>query len=176
MGINILDYIQNNFRNDNLDEIMVYITRLGDAGIIWIVIALIIGMLNRKNLKITIMILLGLSMGLIVGNLVIKNLFMIDRPFIGNPHITLLIDAPLDYSFPSGHALSSFISAFIIFYNNKKWGILAIILALLISFSRMYLYVHYPIDIIASIILAIPISLFTIYIVNKIYNKEKLWH
>ena len=66
-----------------------------------------------------------------------------------------------------GHTLSSFAAAMIIFAANKRWGIPAFILASLIAFSRMYLFVHYPTDIIAGIL----IGLFSAYITLLIFKK-----
>ena len=67
--------------------------------------------------------------------------------------IQLLSGAMHDFSFPSGHTIASFEAAVVLLKNSKKMGIPAMILAVLISFSRLYLYVHYPTDVIASVIL-----------------------
>ena len=64
----------------------------------------------------------------------------------------LLIKAPKDYSFPSGHTMASFAAATVLIYMNRKVGIVAMVLTVLIAFSRLYLYVHYPTDVLGGII------------------------
>lgn len=66
--------------------------------------------------------------------------------------IKLLIDAQHDYSFPSGHTIASFEAAVALLLNDKRMGIPAMVIAVLVTFSRLYLYVHYPTDVIFSII------------------------
>ena len=69
--------------------------------------------------------------------------------------IELLIQAPIGYSFPSGHTLLGFTAATVLFLRDKRLGIAAGIVALLIAFSRLYLNVHYATDVAAGILLGI---------------------
>lgn len=171
----ILEIIQG-IRNPVLDKLMSLITHLGNAGAIWILIAVafIIGRKTRvSGIKIAVALLLGLA----VGTLGMKHFFMRERPFTFEEALitleNLIISAPSDrYSFPSGHTLSSFTSAWLVLMYNKKLGVAAIILASLISFSRMYLYVHFPSDILGAVILSVPIALASNWVVNKIVKKS----
>ena len=95
----------------------------------------------------------ALILGFIIGNIVLKNVIGRIRPYDVNTDFALLIHTLKDYSFPSGHTLCSFEGAVCIFTHNKKWGVSALFLASLIAFSRLYLYVHYPTDVLAGIIL-----------------------
>jgi undecaprenyl-diphosphatase len=91
--------------------------------------------------------------------------------------IPLLIEAPTDYSFPSGHTIASFEAATVLLIRHKKWGIMAMVLAVLIAFSRLYLYVHYPTDVLSSIVLGIGIAFAANYFVNQgyaLYERNKL--
>jgi undecaprenyl-diphosphatase len=91
------------------------------------------------------------------------------RPCDINTAISLLISRPLDYSFPSGHTMSSFAAAMVLFLTNKKIGIPALILAAFISLSRLYLYVHFPTDVLAGAVLGILFAHLSIKIIdNKI--------
>lgn len=82
----------------------------------------------------------------------------------------LLIANPTDYSFPSGHTLSSVIGAAVLTKTNRKFGLAAIPLAALIAFSRLYLYVHFPTDILAAAVLGVGIGLVTCTIGDKLWT------
>jgi undecaprenyl-diphosphatase len=165
-------YAINNMHGPILDKIMVLITTLGDAGIIWIILALIL-LCIKKTRKCGILLLLSLVTGLILGNGILKNLVARSRPCWIDESIPLLIPKPHDYSFPSGHTLASFESAIMIFLHNKKWGSVALVIAILISFSRMYLFVHFPTDILGGIILAGVISISLYHLWNKLEKNKR---
>lgn len=168
MDLSIL-YTINSIHNNVMDNIMKTITILGDAGILWIVIALIL-LFNVKTRKCGILIIIAMVIGLIIGNIILKNLIARPRPFSLDESIQLLIPKPIDYSFPSCHTMASFEAAVIIFLYNKKWGILAIAIAILIGFSRMYLFVHYPSDVLFGAILGCIIAI-TVFYGNNKYRK-----
>ena len=168
----ILDFIQSNIRNVFFDKIMPFITYLGSGGVIWIVIALILLFLKKYRLC-GIEMITGLLTGLLIGNIILKNLIMRNRPCWINENIDMLISIPKDYSFPSGHTMSGFCCAVILLYFNKRIGIPAIALASIIAFSRLYLYVHFPTDILAGGIIGCVIAFLVIFIFNKIKTKQK---
>lgn len=150
---------------------MVGITTLGDAGILWIIIAIIL-LFMKKTRKCGGLMLISIALGAVIGNVILKNVIARSRPCWIDPNIPLLIPNPHDFSFPSGHTLASFEAAIMIFLHNKKWGSLSLVLAALIAFSRMYLFVHFPTDILGGIVLAIIISLSVYYGYDKIKNRK----
>ncbi len=152
----IIDAIQEHLRCDFLDAVIPVMTHFGI--IIWIAVALLF-MCLRKYRECGFSMGAGMIMGLLVGNLILKNLIARDRPCWINDTIQLLIEVPDDFSFPSGHTLASFIAAIVIFRHDKKLGIPALLLACFMSFTRLYLYVHFPTDILGGIILAIIIAI-----------------
>lgn len=167
----ILDYIHNKLSCHFLDLIMPKITFLGNAGFIWIIIAAAM-LISRKYRHNGAELSVSLVGCVIIGNLLLKNLVARARPCWINDTVNMLIAVPLDYSFPSGHTMSSFAAATVIMQTNKKWGIIAYILAFLIAFSRLYLYVHFPSDIIAGATIGIVIGLTVCFVFNKkIYPK-----
>ena len=151
----ILDWIAANMQCKLLDVLMPIITVLGDAGIFWIATAVVL-MLFPKYRKAGISMGIALLIGLVLCNLTLKPLVARMRPYdyqfkyFGRT-ISLLIATPHDYSFPSGHTIASFEACSVLLINSKLMGIPAVILAILIAFSRMYLYVHYPTDVIFSV-------------------------
>ncbi len=161
----VLDFLQR-IRFEFLDDLMVAVTTLGNGGAIWIAVGVLM-LFFKKYRKIGVAVLLGLLMGLVIGNLGIKNLVARERPCAINTAIELLIPYPSEYSFPSGHTLSSFIASTVIFRGNKRLGACAYILASLIAFSRLYLYVHFPTDIIGGIVLGLCLGAFSYWILKR---------
>jgi undecaprenyl-diphosphatase len=154
----ILNIINKYCRNQLLDRIMPAITDLGNLGIIWIIISLFL--LKIKMYKeVGIMILSGISLSTILSEGIIKHIVHRSRPCDEIKPDNLLIQKPLSYSFPSGHTASSFTAAGILDIMIKQYGLYAMILAALIAFSRIYLLVHYPSDIIAGIVLGLICSI-----------------
>ena len=171
----ILDWIAAHMTCPPLDRLMPPITALANGGILWIGVALVL-LVTAKHRKTGIQLAAALLLGLVVCNLGMKPLFARIRPFdyqlehFGKT-VRLLIAAPHDYSFPSGHTIASFEAAAVLLANSKRLGIPALILAMLIAFSRLYLYVHYPTDVLVSGVLGTAIGLFACWAVNKIQFK-----
>lgn len=135
-----------------LDFLMPRITALGNGGLVWLAAAG--GLLcTRKYRRQGIYLLAGLAAGVLVGNVFLKHLVARARPCWLDPGVSLLVPVPQDYSFPSGHTLSSFVGAAILTRTDRRFGYAAIPLAVLIGFSRLYLYVHFPSDVLAGAVL-----------------------
>ncbi len=171
--LNVLNWIQENLKCSFLDFLMPKVTLLATGGAIWIITAIIL-LLTKKHRKTGVIMLVGMLLGLIFGNLIIKNIVARTRPYDINTSIKLIISKPSEYSFPSGHTLVSVISATVLTIANKKFALFAIPIAVLIAFSRLYLYVHYPTDILGATVLGIVIGIFTYCFANKIYKTKKL--
>ena len=174
----ILDWIAANLWCPLLDFLMPIITVLGDAGIFWIAISVLF-MITKKYRKTGIGMMLALMMGLLVCNIWLKPAVARIRPYDFQllhfaKEIPMLVGGMHDFSFPSGHTIASFEAAVVILLNNKKLGIPAMILACLIAFSRLYLYVHYPTDVIASVILGTALAFLGNWLAGKIYEKLPL--
>ncbi|MDD7732992.1 MAG: phosphatase PAP2 family protein [Firmicutes bacterium] len=167
----ILHWIQNTLTSPPMDSFMVFVTRLGNMGFFWILSALLL-MSQKKYRKQAIILLLALLAGQFLNNLVIKNLVQRSRPCWLDPSVRLLIDVPKDFSFPSGHSMSSAIGAAMMTWTDRRLGLVAISLAILIIFSRLYLYVHFPTDVLAGVIVGLSIAFAAIYLARK-YGKNK---
>ena len=164
MELTILNWLQS-IRNPFLDRLMVVITTLGNGGWIWIAIAGVL-LFFSKTRKCGITILLALILYQLAGNMILKNLVQRPRPFQVYDTVQLLIPKPGEYSFPSGHSGASFAAAAVIagqyWYGDKKGGWIgigagagALLLAALIAFSRLYLYGHWPTDVLGGILLGV---------------------
>lgn len=140
-----------------LDWVMKSITHLGDGGFFWILTGVIL-FCFKKTRRLGFCVLLSLVGGLLIGNILLKNLVARDRPCWIDPTVQLLIANPKDFSFPSGHTLASFEGAVSIFLYNRRWGTAALVLAAVIAFSRLYLFVHFPTDVLTGLALGIAIA------------------
>ena len=134
-----------------LDFLMPKITDLGNGGAIWLLAAGCL-LCTKKYRRQGVLLLGGLAVGVLVGNVALKNLIARPRP-CWVESVPLLIASPTDYSFPSGHMLSSAIAATILTKTDRCFGYAAIPLAALIAFSRLYLYVHWPSDVLFGAVL-----------------------
>lgn len=146
----ILDEIQA-LRTPLGDMLMPFVTSLADGGAVWLLGTAVL-LAHKKTRKTGAVMLTGLAIQAVLCNFVLKPLTARIRPYDVNQAIQLLIDPLRDYSFPSGHTAASFAAAFGLFYRDMRklfWP--AVILASMIAFSRMYLYVHYPTDVLAGI-------------------------
>lgn len=168
----VLDWIAEHLWCPFLDGVMPAVTHLGDGGILWIVLGLVLLCIPKwRNTGLAVM--LALAVGLLVCNLGLKPLVGRLRPFdyvqqCFQRTIPLLITAPTDYSFPSGHTIASFEAATVLLLRKKPLGIAAMAAAVMIGFSRLYLYVHYPTDVLASVALGVIIGLMAHWAANRI--------
>ena len=153
----ILDWIQATMQSAFMDKFMPFITLFGEAGIFWIALSILF-MIFPKTRKMGLGMGIAMAMGLLICNVIMKPMIARPRPYdfqmaqFGKV-IPLLIEAQHDFSFPSGHTIACFEASVVMLKNNKLLGIPAFILGVLVSFSRMYLYVHYPTDVLVSVIL-----------------------
>jgi len=134
-------------------EIFAFITHLGDKGVFWILICLYL-LFVRKEKKQGFHLLVALLLMLVSVNILIKPLVARIRPFDVYP-ITLLIKAPHDYSFPSGHTAVSFAAAWVLAHYYPKYKVAIYGIASLIAFSRLVLFVHYPTDVLGGMVIGI---------------------
>ena len=171
----ILDWIAANLWCPALDAIMPVITALGDAGIFWMLVAAAL-LLNKKTRRVGVGMGIAMLTGLLLCNATLKPLCQRPRPYdyqydVFGKLIPLIIERQHDFSFPSGHTIASFEAAGVIALNNKKWGIGALVLACLIAFSRLYLYVHYPTDVLVSIVLGLTLALLGNWLSRRIPDR-----
>jgi len=172
MELEFLHMLQG-WHSDWLDAVMVFVTKLGDAGILWIAIGLILAVIPKTR-KCGVLVLISMAVSFLFGNIILKNVIGRARPFHVDNTVALLIPEPSEYSFPSGHTLNGFTASVMIFLHYKKPGIVAILFAALIAFSRMYLFVHYPTDILGGIALGIADAVLVYMVAKKVLGRKKI--
>lgn len=152
--LKILDWFQT-LHTPVLDKFMTSVTKLGNAGIFWIILTVLF-LLIPKMRKTGVVMAAALIIDLLLCNVLLKNLVARSRPYDVNTGIQLLVAKLRDYSFPSGHTAASFASAAALYFAGEKelWKP-ALVLACLIAVSRLYLYVHYPTDVLGGVVIGI---------------------
>lgn len=158
-------------RTEFLDILLPIISSFADKGIGWIIVAVILACIPKYR-KAGFTIGLALVLCLLIGNLTLKPLIARPRPYTYFPGMALLIAPLADFSFPSGHTFASFASATALYLHHKKLGSAAFVLAAIIAFTRLYLYVHFPSDILGGIILGIACGWIAYRIINWIQYKQ----
>lgn len=151
MEIQILNWIQT-LRTPFLDQVVPVFTKLGDEGILWIVLTLIL-LAIPKTRKTGIILTAALLVDVCLCNIILKPLIARIRPYEVNTAVQLLIEKQNDFSFPSGHTAASFASVAALYFAKEKvlWKI-ALVISVLIALSRLYLYVHYPTDVLGGVL------------------------
>lgn len=170
MEHSFLLFIQENLRADWLNGIMKAVTSLGNGG--WFFIALgICLLLYPKTRKYGCLVLISLALDFLFLNLGLKNIVQRVRPYDRYADLIPLVAKPRDFSFPSGHAGCSFAAACVLCMalpkGKKKWGYLLLLLAAVIAFSRLYVGVHYPTDVLAGMVIGFLCAFITVFSYRK---------
>lgn len=169
----ILDFIQSHLRSGIGDFMMTLITTMGNGGALWIILSVIL-MISRKYRRTGFLMISSLIFSALICNIILKPLVARPRPCDLNTAIQLLIVKPDDFSFPSGHTASSFAAVTAAYLAREKYWYITLIPASLIAFSRLYLYVHYPTDIIGGIVFGVLSGILAYFfekLIKVIYKK-----
>jgi len=170
----LLLWIQENLRSALFDSIMPVVTTLGDRGLVWILAAFFL-IVGKRSGKYGAAIFIALLFAAVLGDMAMKPLIARPRPFTALNMSDLLIMPPAGYSFPSGHTMSSFASSTVLFRMDRRIGRWALFLAALIAFSRLYLFVHYPGDVLAGALLGVLVGMLTFRVTDKTSEKVAVW-
>lgn len=165
-----LNWIQEHLRSGFGDAVMLFITHLGDHGAVWVVLALVLT-LFPKTRRMGIAVGAGLVLEAFCCNILLKPLVARIRPCDLNPGIALLVARPRDFSFPSGHTGASFAAAAVLFRGRSRLALPTLVLAVLMGFSRMYLYLHFPSDILGGVLLGIASGCAGDFLVKQLWER-----
>lgn len=149
----ILDWIQAHLRCGFLDTLMPLITALGEYGALWILLTALL-LIRKDTRKTGVTLAVALALDVLLCNVILKPLVARPRPFALR-EVELLVRAPRDFSFPSGHAAASFAAAGALLFSKSRGRWAALLLAAAIALSRLYLYVHYPSDVVCGTVLGL---------------------
>ena len=158
-----------------LDPCMTLISRLGDGGFLWIAIGalfLLLGIRNRVWLRRGALVLLSLGANAVVCNVILKPLCGRTRPYdlLG---YAIQIPPLADASFPSGHTSAAFAAATALYAIDRRWGVAAYLAAAWMGFSRLYLGVHFPLDVIVGAGIGVIMAKIVILCVERFFPTQK---
>ena len=171
VDLSILLWIQDNLRSEYATALMYHVTSMGS--IVLSVMAWYFIIKGGRSEKIAgIAVLTSCVLEIAIVNGVLKNLIARPRPFVTFDEVVPLANILSEHSFPSGHTALVFSMAFVIYKLFPAiYGNVALVIACLVGFSRVYLGVHYPSDVIAGVIIGWFVSLVTVYVKNQ-YKKS----
>lgn len=170
MDFSIL-YALQDLRCDFLDQFFIILTKIaGSYGQVWLILAAAL-LIFKKTRKTGFTILLSYAFVFLIGQFILKDLIARPRPCHLDETIQLLVERPSSYSCPSTHSAWAFAASTSIACFHKKYSIIAFVAAILIAFSRLYLFVHFPTDVLLGIVLGILCGLAASPIVKAIDKK-----
>ena len=170
----ILLYIQEHWRTDYLTPLMKASSLFVNIGIVWILLSIILICIKRTRM-IGIMTLTSLAFCICINNIFVKHLVARARPFDTYSDLVPLIKKPTDYSFASGHTTASFAAAGILArFLQRPLSVLIVVFAVLVAFSRLYLGVHYPTDVLCGMVIGILGSTFIYIMFKRKYNLDEI--
>lgn len=152
-------------RNPVLDGFFCVYTQLGNAGVAWIVLSVVLLFFKRTR-KSGALALCAMLFGLIGTNLVLKNLVQRMRPFEAVEGLLHLVPITDPNSFPSGHTTAAF-AAGVVWLRTLpvRWArVLALVSAVLMAVSRLYVGVHYPTDVLAGAVMGTVCALLALWL------------
>ncbi|MCI2105648.1 MAG: phosphatase PAP2 family protein [Intestinimonas sp.] len=166
----VLLMIQNHLHTPFLDLFFTFYTQLGNLGFLWIAVSLLL-LFHAKTRRAGLLALFSMAVGLIGANLILKHLFSRPRPWLVVDGLTPLIAPPDPNSFPSGHTCAAFAAAGAWWKTFSNWKIKSffVALAILMGFSRLYVGIHFPSDVLAGAL----IGLFSSQIAWILYRRAQ---
>lgn len=166
----VLDWIQLHLRCDFLDAVLPVISWTCNHGEIWILLAAVL-LLWKKYRWTGVSLSFALILDLVCCNMILKPLVGRARPFAVNTAVELLTAPPADASFPSGHTAASFAAVFALWASGSPLWKPAAALASVIAFSRLYLYVHWPTDVLGGIVVGAAVGVAGAWLAKQLRKK-----
>lgn len=146
-------FVNQSLHNAFFNVVMPIITYTGENGLIWLCLAVFLYVSGPQRRRTSFLMLLALLFSFVLGEEILKHIIQRPRPFLSLEGVNLLVTSPGSFSFPSGHTASAFASSLVIARKIPRLAWPLILLAVLMAFSRVYVGVHYPLDILGGALL-----------------------
>lgn len=159
-------------RTPVLDDLFLIITKIaGSYGQLWIIVGAVL-LIFKKTRKTGVAVLISYVLVFLLGQLILKNLFDRPRPCHIDQTFKLLVERPTSSSFPSTHSAWAFAAATAVFMKFRKAGIAAFAVASIIAFSRLYMFLHFPTDVLTGILFGIAVGIASVKLLDFIEKKR----
>lgn len=169
----VLDWIQQYLRCSFLDFFTVFLSYITTSGIIWIVAGIVL-LFFRKTRTAGIILLASLALAFLTGDVLLKHIVSRPRPFEVNTAFKLLIKPPTGSSFPSTHSSLAAAATTVLLVKKRVLGFVALALAVCIAFSRLYLYVHFPTDVLCGLLLGVICATVMLLIARAVKLEDRI--
>ncbi len=169
----VLNGIQNSLKCAFLDSFTVILSYITTSGIIWIVAGVIL-LFFKKTRAAGIIVLAALAVGFLTGDVLLKHIINRPRPFMINTDVVLLIDPPSGSSLPSTHSCLAAAATTVLLVKKRSLGFIALALTICIAFSRLYLYFHFPSDVLCGLLLGVLSALLVLWLAKVLKLENKL--
>ena len=169
----VLYWIQENLRSDWLDSVCAFFSWAFQLGIPWLVLGAVMFFFKKTRVA-GVMLITAVVLTFFFNEIAIKNAINRERPCTIDQSIQLAIERPASFSFPSGHTSNVFSAVGVLLFKHKKAGVPMLLFAVFMGFSRMYLFVHFPTDVIAGAVLGLLMAWVTVLIFKELKYDEKL--
>lgn len=175
INIDLFYFINHTLQNPLFDFIMPFLTELGSfvamlaACLIVIILSVIYKKPHIKRIALLCLFSLLLADGIA---LILKSTILEPRPFVALDNVHLLVVENDPSAFPSGHTTSTFavLSVLVFKFRHNLWSAVLILFGIVIGFSRIYVGVHYPLDVLAGCIIGVLSAYFAYRYEDKIFS------
>jgi len=170
LDLQCFNWVNHALHNSVLDVIMPMLSNAGTAGLIWVILSMILLVTGRPGTKkAALLMLVALAASYLTGEC-LKHIFQRPRPFITVPDVKLLVQPPHSFSFPSEHAANAFAAGVVLMQKLPGLAWFFIILAIAMAFSRVYVGVHYPIDVLFGSLLGTACAVLVLKCEGRIFG------
>lgn len=166
-------FINQSMHNAFFDVVMPIISNAGEDGLIWLLVALILYICGPKTRRASFLMLFAVFISFALGEEVLKYIFQRPRPFLSLEGVNLLVAPPGSFSFPSGHTANAFAASLVIARKIPRLAWLVLLLAVVIAFSRVYVGVHYPLDLLGGALLGALCAKFVLGLEASVYSPSR---
>ncbi|MDD4237858.1 MAG: phosphatase PAP2 family protein [Desulfotomaculaceae bacterium] len=173
LDIHGFNFVNQSIHNAFFNVVMPIVSNAGEGGLIWLIVALLLYLFGPKTRRASFLMLLALFITFVVGDEVLKHIFQRPRPFLSLEGVNLLVAPPGSFSFPSGHAASAFAASLVVARKLPRLAWPMLLLAVIMAFSRVYVGVHYPLDILGGALLGALCARFVLGLEASVYRSSR---
>lgn len=166
-------FVNQSLHNALFNVVMPFVSNVGDNGLLWLFFALLLYLFGPKMRRTSFLMLLALFISFVLGEEILKHIFQRPRPFLSLEGVNLLVATPGSFSFPSGHAANAFASSLVVARKIPRLARLALLTAVVVAFSRVYVGVHYPLDILGGALLGALCARFVLRLEASVYRPSR---